>query len=375
MSDDLGNLRKFGPAIAHKSLVDPCPDLLLDRDGDLSVYYAPFEYVETRAKIVIVGITPGAQQMANALRACRDAMTAKLPWTEIAKEAKTAASFSGAMRRNLINLLDHFDIPALAGVDSAETLFESGPSAAHLTSALRYPVFRGGENYNGTPDLLRQPILRRYFETCFADEVRRLPDAVYIPLGPVPGRALAHLVERGLLRDEQVLDGLPHPSSANIERIRYVLGIADRNKLSKKTNAEECDRRSENVRRKVSLLRDRSKSRSEPVADEVTARYRVKVTEANLKNSHIYIRALTHEFRGDSFGANNSREGLGRPIVVEWGAGGTRRYETDIEGRGRFFRNRALHRQFFDDHDVKPGDTVIFEILTPYHVRLIHETD
>lgn len=41
--------------------------LLIDREGNLSVYYAPFEYVNPAARVVIVGITPGRTQMRNAL--------------------------------------------------------------------------------------------------------------------------------------------------------------------------------------------------------------------------------------------------------------------------------------------------------------------
>ena len=47
---------------------DVLPDqLLIEREGPLSIYYAPFDYVNEHAKIVLVGITPGRQQMINAL--------------------------------------------------------------------------------------------------------------------------------------------------------------------------------------------------------------------------------------------------------------------------------------------------------------------
>ena len=42
-------------------------ELLIEEDGDLSVYYAPFDYINTEAKIVICGITPGFQQAILAL--------------------------------------------------------------------------------------------------------------------------------------------------------------------------------------------------------------------------------------------------------------------------------------------------------------------
>jgi len=41
--------------------------LLLERSGEFSTYYAPFEYINTSAKEVLCGITPGLQQATIAL--------------------------------------------------------------------------------------------------------------------------------------------------------------------------------------------------------------------------------------------------------------------------------------------------------------------
>ena len=38
-------------------------EFLIKKDGNIEIYYAPFDYINTKAKIVIVGITPGLQQM------------------------------------------------------------------------------------------------------------------------------------------------------------------------------------------------------------------------------------------------------------------------------------------------------------------------
>ena len=51
---------------------DPCSsDLLLARESSLSVYYAPFEWVNPEAKVILVGITPGKTQATNALAAAK----------------------------------------------------------------------------------------------------------------------------------------------------------------------------------------------------------------------------------------------------------------------------------------------------------------
>jgi hypothetical protein len=42
--------------IDKKSVVSK--DFLVNKDGNIEIYYAPFDYINSKAKIVIVGITP-----------------------------------------------------------------------------------------------------------------------------------------------------------------------------------------------------------------------------------------------------------------------------------------------------------------------------
>jgi hypothetical protein len=66
-------------------------------------------------------------------------------------------------------------------------------------------------------------------------KVRALPDALRLPLGPKPTAALQYLVRLGVLARDRVLEGMPHPSGANGERIKFFLGEKPRAKLSRKT--------------------------------------------------------------------------------------------------------------------------------------------
>ena len=36
---------------------------LIEKHKNIEIYYAPFDYINSKAKIMIVGITPGLQQM------------------------------------------------------------------------------------------------------------------------------------------------------------------------------------------------------------------------------------------------------------------------------------------------------------------------
>jgi hypothetical protein len=46
--------------------------LKLASSGNIEVCYAPFEYINTNARVVIVGITPGHTQMINAIKEARN---------------------------------------------------------------------------------------------------------------------------------------------------------------------------------------------------------------------------------------------------------------------------------------------------------------
>jgi hypothetical protein len=125
----------------------------------------------------------------------------------------------------------------------------------HYTSALRYPVFLNGENYSGNPGLLSRASLRHQIENHLSEEIRALPaSCVYVPLGPKVGEVFEYLSSRGLLRPEQVLSGLPHPSGANAERISYFLGRKDKLALSVKTNAASLDASREQLTNKIRQL-------------------------------------------------------------------------------------------------------------------------
>jgi hypothetical protein len=145
------------------------------------------------------------------------------------------------MRENLVAMLDHVGAQQVLGVATCAELFDLSRELAHLSSALRYPVFVGGENYNGAPDMLCTPALRRMVETHLAEEARALPNALWLPLGGKPAAALHHLAAAGLVDQDRILDGLPHPSGANGERIAYFLGRKSRAALSAKTQPALID--------------------------------------------------------------------------------------------------------------------------------------
>lgn len=234
------------PLIEAINTADPYADpqikdaLAYKRDGPLEVMYSPFDHIARHAKLVIVGITPGRVQAVNALVAARTQLKSGRSAEEALRAAKLTASFSGAgTRNNLVRMMDEIGLNRHFGIRSTDELFTAKGEQVHFTSTLRYPVFVNGENYNGTPDMLRTPLLREMIETYLAEEARVLRDAVWLPLGPKPAMGLQHLAKLGLLKPEQILNGMPHPSGANAERIAAFLDTKPVHQLSTKTNASQ----------------------------------------------------------------------------------------------------------------------------------------
>ncbi len=240
-------LSRFSNVIADASIAQISSDptlagkLVLDQDGPLTVTYAPFDYVNTNARVVLVGITPGRQQAVNALLEARRGLVARNELAAVSKSAKETASFSGSMRTSLIDMLDSIYLSRWLGIGSCAELFSARADLVHYTSALRYPVYLNGLNYSGSPAMVSLPLLRRQILDFLTEEARMLPNVVWVPLGPAPASALAMLSRDGVLDGERILDGLPHPSPSNNERIAYFLGRKERQYLSAKTNPVKLD--------------------------------------------------------------------------------------------------------------------------------------
>ena len=217
-------------------------ELVIEQSGELSVYYAPFEYINKEAKIIICGITPGIQQAILALEEASKQLAQGCSIEATKKAAKNTASFAGPMRKNLIRLLDYIGLPPKLGITSCSELFEAKAHLVHYTSTLRYPVFKSGKNYSGTPSMISNLFLRKQLEQYLLPELAQFsPSTLIIPLGPKVEEALRYAARVGVINENQILAGLPHPSGANAERISYFLGQKPADKLSIKTDPVVID--------------------------------------------------------------------------------------------------------------------------------------
>lgn len=232
---------RFAPAIRSYEGNPQSRDLLLASEGPLECFYAPFDWVNPSARLVVVGITPGRVQADNALREAKAQLLQGRGNDEALRAAKRTGAFSGAMRPNLVTMLDHIGVAGWLGLGSCSDLFGAAADQLQSTSVLPFPIFLNGQNYNGTPDPMRSDLLRSLVLQYFVPLLRALPNAAYVPLGPVPSAVMGWLVHEGHIEQRKVLAGLPHPSGANAERIAYFVGAKPRHALSAKTDPIKLD--------------------------------------------------------------------------------------------------------------------------------------
>jgi hypothetical protein len=223
--------------------------------NNISSYYTPFEHLNLRAKIVLVGITPGKVQWKNALIATQDAIARDLNTTQILASAKQQGAFSGPIRNNLIKILDHIGLHKKLQLQSAAALFDDAQNLVHMTAVLPHTIFINDKNYNGTrPNMLKNAFLLQQIERYFVPQIQALPQALYIPLGQSVIDVLLYLSKLGYLKEQQILQGFPHPSGANSERIQYFLGQKAKADLSRVTDPIKIDQAKANLMQQMQHL-------------------------------------------------------------------------------------------------------------------------
>lgn len=197
---------------------------LLDKENNIEIYYAPHnEYLNPKAKVFIIGITPGFQQMSTAIGTARKELEVSDNIEEIQYKCKVAARFSGSLRKNVISMLDGIELNNIFNLKSCSQLFDEDDYLLHTISLIPYPVFVKGENYTGhTPKLIKSEFLMNYIYDNFINEFKKLEQSeeiLLIPLGKAVEEVLIKLKEDGVIKEEQILLGFPHPSGANVNRV------------------------------------------------------------------------------------------------------------------------------------------------------------
>ncbi|SEA46974.1 hypothetical protein [Paenibacillus sp. 276b] len=200
-------------------------ELKLSSSGEMEMFYSPHnEYINAAAKVMLVGITPGWQQMEIAYRTAIQALKAHKSYEQACKEAKIAARMAGSMRTNLILMLQEIGLHEYIRVSHVQRLFEADCTLLHTTSLIRYPVLVNKQNYNGhQPSIPQSEFLYQAVLESFLPELEQLKHPLIIPLGKSVEAVLHQLLDEHRVDEEKILWGFPHPSGANGSRVKQFL--------------------------------------------------------------------------------------------------------------------------------------------------------
>ena len=401
-------IRKSGAsAVRH-------PDTLLARELAYEVFYIPFEHVNRRARLVIVGITPGMNQLEMAYAEAQRLLHLGVSHAVILEAVKTLAAFGGeAMRPNLLRMLRHFNFAKMLEIRDEADLWDGASAMLHSTSVVPHAAFKNGKMFSGSFDeIIKVPALRERFENDFVPSVSELADdALYVALGKTPYDALKHCVGLGVIRENQLLGALAHPSRSGGSQVAVYLGEKT---LADLDPADPVRRRVEWLTGAYARMRSSTAGRnganpmpalppvvygSMPTSPGPSAKLpmakiqgtvpiaastshpggpgrligEVTINEANLRYNHFYLRPLIDQFPDDVIGGSNKMAEAPNMVLIDWG--GPEPVRTDIDGKDKkFFRARGWIGAFYKLNHAEPGDRVVIHETAPYRYRVSLET-
>lgn len=175
-----------------------------------------FGYQNTKARVVIVGITPGNSQ----LKGEREGLDLR--------EIKRRNAFAGSMRPNLVNMLDFIGVNRMLGIVTCRTLWDEDFDKVDMTSLLveaTYVLKKDGtkEMFRHADKIAKSEKLTRMLEEGFVKDCARYEnDVLFVACGSGVYDVLKGLQAEGRIRGKVV--GIAHPSGANMKCIQCYLG-------------------------------------------------------------------------------------------------------------------------------------------------------
>ena len=208
----------------------------------IEILWAPFDFANRDARLVIVGVTPGPTQARRSYRAVRAAVAkGENPEADL-ERIKAEASFRGnVIEPNLKSILEHSGLAERAGIEDIDNLWTKEASKVHFTSTIRYPTFINGRLFNNQIDSLEHPELRKYVETYLAEELADVPtNAAIVALGRKGPRIVRHAAKAAGIDSRRVV-ALPHPSGSATGAVRDFLSKS-KTKSTRPCRCMLCDR-------------------------------------------------------------------------------------------------------------------------------------
>ena len=173
-----------------------------------------FDYVNSKAEVVIVGITPGNSQQ----KGSREGMSPR--------EIKRKYAFAGALRKNMVKMLDYIGVNSLLRIDTCASLWEQDFDRVEMTSLLKdatYVVGKSGKTmFKDTEIIAKSKELSEKYENGFVRDCEQYKQAkLFVAWGQGVYDELMKLKGRGVIAAPVV--AIAHPSGNNAIRVKYYM--------------------------------------------------------------------------------------------------------------------------------------------------------
>lgn len=173
-----------------------------------------FDYVNPKAEVVIVGITPGNSQQ----KGSREGMSPR--------EIKRKFAFAGTLRKNMVRMLDYIGLNSLLRIDTCASLWEQDFDRVEMTSLLKDATYvvgqRGKTMFKDTEIIAKSKELSEKYENGFVRDCEQYKQAkLFVACGQGVYDELMKLKGRGVIAAPVV--AIAHPSGNNSIRVKYYM--------------------------------------------------------------------------------------------------------------------------------------------------------
>lgn len=207
-------------------------------DERIKFINAGFDHPNPEAEVVIVGITPGKNQLENGYES-RDVISAS---KEESLERKKKYAFKG-LRDNIDQMLDSIGVYRILNIEKCNTIWDKDFEKVDFTSLIKEAAYEyvGGrkEAFNDADKIAKSEKLRERFYNGFVKDCEQYFNAkMFIACGHKVYRILCDLKEKGIISVPVI--AIAHPSNNNRIRVLFYQGKEEDSLIDCKNDAEEA---------------------------------------------------------------------------------------------------------------------------------------
>jgi len=207
-------------------------------DDRIHFINAGFDYPNPDAEVVIVGITPGKNQLENGYES-RDVIVTS---QEESLERKKTYAFKG-LRDNISLMLDSVGVKELLNIETCQSIWNEDFGKIDLTSLIKEAAFEdinGRKSpFNDADMIAKSDKLRKRLEKGFVKDCKQYSKAkLFVACGHKVYNVLCNLKEKGIISAPII--AIAHPSNNNKIRVEYYLGKIENSLIECKNDAEEA---------------------------------------------------------------------------------------------------------------------------------------